>query len=72
MTKRLSPSDVAERQGRDQQAVASLTIEGMAPTAEEDALFAEFDRLGLSDEECRKRLLERVGARAPGVVVPAE
>lgn len=72
MTNRLGPSEITARQDRDRQAVASLAIEGMKPTAEEDALFAEFDRLGLSDEECRRRLLERVAARASGAVVPAE
>ena len=60
MTKR-TDLDRAERR---RQALASLAIEGMSPTPEQQALFAEFDRLDLSDEERRRLLIERARRRA--------
>jgi hypothetical protein len=68
MTKPAAP-DRAERR---RQALASLAIEGMHATAEQTALFAEFDALGLSDEERRRRLAERARQRAAAPLVPVE
>ena len=44
-------SEIKARQKRDRVAKASLACEGITFTAEEDALFEEMDRLGLSNDE---------------------
>ena len=49
---KLTESEIKARQKRDAVAKASLACEGITFTAEEDALFEEMDRLGLSADEC--------------------
>jgi hypothetical protein len=52
-------------------AAANSAIEGVALSAEDEALFEEFDRLGLSHEEGRKRLPDLI-ARDAAHIVAAE
>jgi hypothetical protein len=61
---RLSDEELAARKRRDRNARASLAIEGMYPTPEQEALFEMFDRERLTDEECRAILIKRAKALA--------
>jgi|GEM_PF-6918341 len=72
MSDHLSPEEIIARRERDQQALASLAIEGMAQTAEDRALFEDFDRAALSDEECRLRVIELATRKLRGGPVQAE
>lgn len=56
--KPLSDTEVRERRERHKEAAASSACEGIHLTEEEEALFAEFDRLGLSYDEEAKRIDE--------------
>jgi hypothetical protein len=55
---RLKDKELELRKHRDRYARASLVIEGLDPTPEEDALFAMFARERLSDDECLRILRE--------------
>jgi len=72
MSDHLSPEEIIARRERDQQALASLAIEGMAQTAEDRALFEDFDRAALSDEECRLRVIELATRKLRGGPCQAE
>lgn len=60
----LTDAQLAKRKRRDRNARASLAIEGLHPTPEQEALFEMFDRERLNDEECRAILIERAKALA--------
>jgi hypothetical protein len=64
----MSPDQIAARRSRRRQALASLAIEGIHLSDREFALFDEFDSNGLSDEECRQRILAHLAARQAPVV----
>lgn len=56
---RLTKEEADARKQRYQNARASHAIEGIHPTAEQEALFEMFHRERLSDEECREILIKR-------------
>ena len=57
-TDRLTDAEVVEIRGRRPGVRASLACEGMRLTAEEEALFEQFDRERLTPDQRRDRLLE--------------
>lgn len=63
---KLTDEELADAKRRRRYARASLAIEGMHPTAEQEALFDMFERERLPHEECIKILIERGKARAAG------
>lgn len=62
---RLTDAELAERRHRGRNARASLAIEGLHLTPEQEALFEMFDRERFTDEECRRILIDRAKERAP-------
>lgn len=69
MTPRLTPEELDAIRNRRAQARASLAIEGMVFTKEQDAVFEQFDTDGLAHDERRRRLLARLSKHRH---VPAE
>ena len=57
-TAKLTDAELAERKRRDAAVRASFAIEGIAYTAEEEALFESMDREGLTADECTQRIIE--------------
>ena len=56
--RRLADAELAEIRRRRPGVRASLACEGMYLTAEEEALFDQMDREGLTPDECAQRIIE--------------
>ena len=61
---KITDEEIQARKKRDKIAKASLACEGITFTAEEDALFAEIDRIGLNAEQADAKIRDYF-ARTP-------
>ena len=69
---RLTDDEIAEIRRRRPGVRASLACEGMVLTAEEEALFEQFDRERLTADQRRDRMLAYVHARKAAKALAAE